>query len=101
MKTVCAAVLGGCVGTGMAFAGARLASAMAQTVWAAAAILAVGIGIGILLGYRLGRWRCCKSCLYRKLWDPENPFAALKAAMASWESRMSEDSHNRKDGGKD
>ena len=60
-------------------------SAPAQTAWAAAAVLIVGIGIGMLIGYRIGRWRHCKTCLYRELWNPERPFEALKAAMASWD----------------
>ena len=77
--------LGGIVGAGIGILAGHMRSVPAQTAWAAAAVLIIGIGTGMLIGYRIGRWRHCKTCLYRELWNPERPFEALKAAMASWE----------------
>lgn len=77
--------LGGIAGAGIGILAGHMRSAPAQTAWAAAAVLIIGIGTGMLIGYRIGRWRHCKTCLYRELWNPERPFEALKAAMASWD----------------
>lgn len=77
--------MGGIAGAGIGILAGHMRSALAQTAWAAAAVLIIGIGTGMLIGYRIGRWRHCKTCLYRELWNPERPFEALKAAMASWD----------------
>ena len=81
--------LGGIAGAGIGILAGHMRSAPAQTAWAAAAVLIIGIGTGMLVGYRIGRWRHCKTCLYRELWNPERPFEALKAAMASWDEAES------------
>ena len=81
--------LGGIAGAGIGILAGHMRSAPAQTAWAAAAVLIIGIGTGMLIGYRIGRWHHCKTCLYRELWNPERPFEALKAAMASWDEAES------------
>ena len=93
--------LGRFAGAGIGILAGRMRSAPAQTAWAAAAVLVIGIGTGMLIGYRIGRGRHCKTCLYRELWNPERPFEALKAAMASWawpESAESDKNGNQTNG---